>query len=126
MRTLLTLDELRKLSEAQFSKWRSIWYYIDSADFKFCYDNAPIEERKKLRAALVNGDQDYFKNFVKKKRQDLEPFQKLGVRKLKNIAKYLRIPNWYAMNKITLIEAINDEVHRIKADSYQIIDQSEE
>lgn len=126
MRTLLTLEELRKLSEQQFSKWRSIWYYIDSADFKFCYDKASIQDRKKLRTALVNGDADYFKNFVKKRRQDLEPFQKLGIRKLKSIAKYLRISKWYTLDKTELIKAIENEVHRIKADSQQVIDQSEE
>jgi hypothetical protein len=121
----MRLQQLSSRTEGEFKKWSSVNYFVQSATFKFIYDKASAEDKKKLVAAATNGDKKYFKKFTKERKQELEPFEQFGCRKLRGIAKYLGITGYWNMNKVTLVEEINYEVNRIKADSQQVIDQSE-
>jgi len=123
---MIALHKLREKAECEYKKWRSLYYHIDSADFKFVYEKASVQDKKDIQIALMAGDHEFFKRFIKKRREKLEPFQQLGVRKLRAICKFLNIKYYCDMNKVTLVEAINNEVHRVKADSQQVIDKSEE
>ena len=123
---MIGLTQLRSKVEEEFRKWSSINYFVQSATFKFIYDGATVEGKKKLMVAAMSGDQQYFKKFIQKRKEELEPFEKLSYRKLRSIAKNLRIVEYYRMNKVTLVEEIKNEINRIKADTQQIIDQSEE
>ena len=121
---MIGLDSLRKKVEDEHKKWASINYFVHSPVFKFVYDKASIKDKKRLLVAAMNGEQYYFKKFIKNRKQELEPFQQLSFRKLRDIAKFLRVPKYYSMNKVTLVEEIKNEVRRIKADSQQVINQS--
>ena len=118
------LSSLRKKTEAEYKKWTSINYFVQSTDFEFIYEQASTEERKKLTTAIIGGNRQFLKKFIKEKKCDLTPFKKLSFRKLKAIGKFLRIPDYYNMSKSTLVEVIENEVQRIKANSKQIIGES--
>ena len=117
----MNLTTLRQRIELVYKKWRSLHYYVESDVFKFLYDKASEQEKKELANYILNGDKEYIKKFVRKRKDDLDEFQKLGIRKLREICKHLGIKNTSRMNKASLIREIEDEVHRIKEDTDKFI-----
>jgi hypothetical protein len=105
----------------RYSVWASVYYHITSYEFKIIYEKANPEDRIQLLNCIHEGKIGFLKDYIKKHKENLQAFDKMSLRKLRDIAKHLRINDWYTMNKGELIKEVRNEVERIKADSEQLI-----
>ena len=85
------------------------------ASLKILRDLAQLE--KDLSKAIEREDKDYIKFFIGEKLMGAQPFEQLSVKKLREIRQYLSIENYFIMNKLTLVEEINNVIQRIKSHS---------
>lgn len=115
-----SLKTVRSSFHAHFLNVRNCNNLIWSYDFEVAYKAATDRERLKISEAITNGDTGAIKKFISDKINSLTPFEKMGIRKLREIGKNLRIPDYEKLTKYTLIEEIKYVVQRLKETSQRI------
>ena len=111
------LEIIRNNLHLQFLHTRNFNNLIQSDDFEVAYNAASKEERKKIWSAIERNDKRTIRNFITNQILKLTPFEKLGIRKLRDIGSHLQIKNYYNMTKFQLVEEIKDVAKRLKETS---------
>jgi predicted NBD/HSP70 family sugar kinase len=95
----------------------SIDRLVTGDNFELAYINADNETRKRIEEAIEREDKLTLKSLIKKEVDKLTPFYKMNMAKLRGIGRNLRIPDYHRLNKIYLIEEIENVVQRLKEGS---------
>lgn len=121
-----SLKIIRDNFHSQFLNIRNCNNLIQGDDFEVAYKAATPEDRRHIKKAIAEYDKNLIKKFIDTQILKLSPFEKLGIRKLREIGQNLRISNYYSMSKSDLIEEIKNVVSRLKANGERVPFQSEQ
>jgi len=102
---------------AQYLRIRNINNLLQSDNFIIAYRLSTKKEKDNLSKAIEREDKEYIKFFIGEKLMGSQPFEQLSIKKLREIGQYLSINNYHIMNKLTLVEEINNVIQRIKSHS---------
>jgi len=105
---------IRELFHAQFLHIRNCNNIIHSDDFEIAFNLATESERVDLLTVIAELDRDSIKDFIDNKLTKGTPFDLLSIRKLREIGKHMKISNYHILNKMTLVEEIQNAAKRIK------------
>ncbi len=119
------LKEAQNNLHAQYCRARNLHYVIQSNDLEIAYIHATPEKRLIVLKLITTGDLSAIRRFIKKELLELTPFHRMRVTQLRKIGKRLHIENYHIIRKQILVERINDEVKRIKANSKRVALQSQ-
>jgi len=114
----VSMKQLREEFHAQFLHIRNCNYLIQSDNFEIAYKNSTIEEQKQIEKDVCLRNKLRIKKFIFQKVEG--DFEEMGIRKLREIGKFLKIEKYYFWNKATLIEEIRNEIQSIKTNSKSI------
>ena len=120
------MKTIRSSFHSQFLNIRNCNNLIQGDDFEVAYKAATPEERRQIFKDIKDGNKESIKNFIDRQLSKLTPFEKLGVRKLREIGQNLRIENYYSMSKADLVEEIKNVVSRLKANGKRVPIQSQQ
>lgn len=104
----MSLFSLRFKIKDNYKYWARLNYIAESDDFYIAFKMATQEQREKLEKVIGTREAIFeYKMFLNsKKAEEFNAMQRLGVRKLRPIAKSLGIKNYFKMNKLTLLREI--------------------
>lgn len=121
-----TLETIRESFQTRYRIVRCCQYLVHSDNFEIAFRNATEEEKRELFLAIDRNDKHFIRKFIDVQITKLTPFDKLGIKKLREIGQNLSIPNWWDLSKIELIEEIKNVIQRLKETSKRIGIQSKE
>lgn len=120
----MSLERIRKNSHTLFLKIRNCNYLIQSDNFEIAYKKSTLKEQREIEKYILLQNKGKIREFIVDKVDG--DFERMGIRKLQSIAKFLRMKNFYTLNKATLIEGIRDEIHAIKTNRKPVPYKSEQ
>ena len=121
-----SLRIIRDSFHAQFLNIRNCNNLIQGDDFEIAYEAASVQERRLVMEAIERLDKTKIKDFIDDKLVKLTPFEKLGIRKLREIGQHMRITGYQSMSKPELIKEIKNVVSRLKGNGERISFQPEQ
>ncbi len=121
----MNLARIRSDAHTRYCNARKVEYLIQSDDFELAYTAADPDQRDQLIRCVGMDYLGGIKVCIQEVLIGLTPFHRMGIRRLRSIGKQMRVKNYFAMNKQTLVQEIQDEVDRIKKSSERVTNQSE-
>ncbi len=112
----MNLETLRDSFHVQSLLFRNIDNIIHSDNFAIAFHSADEKEKGNVQKQIFLLNKDYLKLFIISELDNLTPFHKMGIRKLREIGRNLRIAKYFILNKSTLIEEIKNVAERLKKD----------
>ena len=109
-----SLEDARSDLHAQHCQARNLHYLVQTQDLEVVYRNATPERKALVLTLISDGEIKAVRRFIKKELLELTPFHRIGIIRLRQMAKRLRIVNYHTLRKQTLVEEITNEVERIK------------
>ena len=122
----MNLENLREEVHARHLLTQRVDSIIHSDNFEVCYLKANEDMRQFVADAAKKNKEAHLKEFIQNTLAKCTPFEQLGIRKLREMAKHLKVKNYHLMRKVDLVEEINVKVQRIKASVKRVAIQSEE
>lgn len=113
----MSLKTLRDDFHAQSLLYRNIDNILHNDDFAIAYAAANLREKCDIISLIYKGDKKNLKKFIGKQLENSTPFYKMGIRKLREIGRNVKIKNSHILHKATLIEEIENVAARLKKDS---------
>jgi NADH pyrophosphatase NudC (nudix superfamily) len=120
----MSLDKIRKNSHTLFLKVRNCNYLIQSDNFEIAYKKSNVKEQKEIEKYIQSQNKEKIKEFIVNRIEG--DFEEMGIRKLRSIAKFLRMKNFQILNKASLIEDIRSEIYAIKTNCKPVPYKSEQ
>lgn len=110
----MNLEALRKSFHTQFLTIRNCNNIVHSDDFQIAFEASTESERKRLKLILKHHNRMELKKFINKKLLELTPFERLGIRRLRDIGKNIGIQEYWLKSKVDLLEEIKTHVKKLK------------
>lgn len=112
-----SLQATRDYSHAAQCLVRNCNNLVQSDNFEIAYKLSTKLEKQLISEAVERFSKDHIKSFITRKLLEGQPFEKLSIHKLRDIGRYLSIENYSKMNKLTLIEEVQNVATRLKENS---------
>lgn len=112
-----SLKIIKSNFHAQYLRIRNINNLLQSDNFIIAYNASDKKEKDALSRAIERQDKNFIKFFIGQKLLEAEPFEQLPMKKLREIGQYLSIDKYHYLNKLSLVEEINNVIQRIKSHS---------
>ncbi len=113
----MSLERLRSTTHKLYLQVRNCNHIIQSANFEIAFNLASNFERKGVESFIQNLNKAGILKFIDEHLEDSTPFEQMGIRKLRAIGQHMKIRNYNRLNKLTLIEEIENVVTRLKENS---------
>ena len=88
---------------------RNINNIIQNDNFEIAFNSSSPTERETLLQAISEDDIDSLKQTIRNKLEGTD-YERIGIRRLREIGKELKITNYHLLNKMTLIEEIREVI----------------
>lgn len=111
------LQMVREIIHNHFLNVRNCNNLVQSDDFEIACNLSNTEDMDEILLALGEMNKSRIRQFIENKLGVGTPFEQMGIRKLRDIAKHLKIKQYQYLNKMTLIEEIKNVASRLKENS---------
>jgi len=110
-----SLKVIRNSSHVQFQDERNFNNLVQSDDFEVAYNAASEGQYKRIIEIIETRNKKTLKDLIDFILDKLTPFDQMGIRRLREIGRNLRIKGYARKSKYELVEEIRNVVHQLKA-----------
>jgi hypothetical protein len=100
----MSVASIRENYHARFLNVRAFDVILQSPKFKEAYDNAPEDEKSKLKDIIEQNRTGYLRDWVTKNRP--EELENLSYRELRELCKENHIYRWSRLDRDQMVEAL--------------------
>lgn len=122
----MSLRVLRISSQTQLCHARNLARLIHSDEFEIAYNTASPERKLYARELVRDKNKTGVRDFIKEEVSTLTPFHNMNMKRLRKMGQRLGVRDYNSLNKLTLVEEIQNEIDRIKESVERVALQSEE
>lgn len=121
----MSLRVLRTNSQTQLCHARNLDRLIRSDEFEIAYNTASSARKIYVHSLIECGQKAGVRDFIKEEVSTLTPFHSMNMKRLRKMGQRLGVGSYNSLNKLTLVEEIQNAIDRIKESAERIALQPE-